>query len=131
MPERNAILALLGFVAKNADGDGFPILAGWNVGFDHALLKAAWGRHGLGWPFSHRMMDVQSVWAFWWGWDFKGLTHAASRVLGEAPQHRALPDALLTLRLLRMLLEGRESSWRDAAQSASESADHQRRAKSS
>ncbi|MDP2948058.1 MAG: 3'-5' exonuclease [Chloroflexota bacterium] len=131
IPERSAILGLLGFAAKHADGGPFPILAGWNISFDSEFLMAACRRHGLGWPFSHRMMDVQSVWAFHQGWNFNGLTDAARKILDDAPQHRALSDALLTLRLLKALFEGRDLGSRATPHNTTEDVEDQHRPTSS
>lgn len=106
LAEGEALRRLLAFAAEYADGDGMPTLSGWNVAFDEGFLRAAAARHGLEWPFSHKLLDIQSVWAFRQRWDFRGLTSAAMTLWGRAPSHRALPDALLALDILRASFGG-------------------------
>lgn len=99
-PEHEALQSLLDFTAQPL-GKGPVILAGWNVSFDQAFLREAFRRHRLRWPFGHRSLDIQSVWAFCHGWDFSGLTNASTLLFGATPQHRALSDALVTLEILK------------------------------
>jgi len=103
LPEKEAITSFLQFSIQSSDRDGPPVLSGWNVSFDAAFLKAAFLRHGVQWPFGHRTLDVQSIWAFRQRWDFSGLQNACATVLGKTPPHRALPDALITVEVLRKL----------------------------
>ena len=87
-------------------GDGAPpLLAGWNVWFDASFLRVLYEKAQRPWPFRHRVLDVQSV----------ALSHsrmgpisqevAIKETFDESQQHRALPDAMHTARLLRRFTE--------------------------
>jgi DNA polymerase III epsilon subunit-like protein len=87
------------------------VLAGCNVGFDRDFLVAGFGRHGVPWPMSHRMLDVRGV--AWLAWEAGGVDLAMGRTgqprldldsiakgCGFArtkKTHDALEDALMTL----------------------------------
>ncbi len=100
VPEVDAIAGLSEFVRYPLEG-GPVVLAGWNISFDQAFLMAAFRRVQIQWPFGHRSLDIQSVWAYANDWDFGGLTKASQKLFGGGPPHRAMPDALLTLEVLK------------------------------
>ncbi len=80
-----------------------PLLAGWNVWFDAAFLRSLYQRANIRWPFSHRLFDVQSVFAFFSNMDGASQSQAIAQVFGETQSHRALGDAQHTARLLAYL----------------------------
>lgn len=80
-----------------------PLLAGWNVWFDAAFLRSLYQRANIRWPFSHRLFDVQSVFAFLSNMDGASQSQAIAHILGENQSHRALGDAQHTARLLTYL----------------------------
>jgi len=44
--------------------EAVPLIAGWNVWFDVSFLKELYRRAQRAWPFSYRLLDVQSVVCF-------------------------------------------------------------------
>lgn len=102
--ENQALHAFRDFVERYQPYPGPFILAGWNVALDIAMLKAALERQCCSWwPFSHKTLDIQAIWAFCQNWDFGGLKNASKKVRGIGVEHRALPDARLSLDILRAL----------------------------
>lgn len=98
--EHEALARLRAFVSLPLT-QGPVILAGWNISFDQSFLQAAFKRHNMPWPFGHRTLDIQSVWAYCHNWDFSGLTAACQSLFGSVPRHRALSDAQVTLDVLK------------------------------
>lgn len=105
---------VVGMVARVGRLCRGAVLAGCNVGFDVAFLRAAFERCGVSWPFSHRMVDLQSLaWVAWeigaiWlpvgksGGPSLSLDSIAGAVgMGRAGgTHSAMEDAGLTLRAI-------------------------------
>ena len=93
-----AVVARFDAAVKSASV--IPILAGWNIWFDVAFLKSLYVRAAVRWPFGHRLIDVQSIFAFFSNLEPRSQSQAIRDVLGEVQSHRALDDAQHTARLL-------------------------------
>jgi DNA polymerase III epsilon subunit-like protein len=72
-----------------------PTLAGWNVWFDAAFMKALFKTAKIDWPFSHRLIDIQSIAAYFGGLKPASQAETVRRILHENQKHRALDDARL------------------------------------
>jgi DNA polymerase III epsilon subunit-like protein len=81
--------------------EGPVVLSGWNVWFDVSFLREMYRRVGQAWPFGHRMIDVQSIAAFFSGLCPASQSETIQLLLNENQSHRALGDARHTARLLR------------------------------
>jgi DNA polymerase III epsilon subunit-like protein len=120
LPEKEAMTDLALWVMLK----GERLLGGCSVSFDVGFLKAAFGRHRIGWPFSHRTIELRGV-----AW----LAHAAGvielpgksgggvrfdldAILGSVglrrsrQAHGALEDARLTLEAFNALVKAAEGS---------------------
>ncbi len=82
-----------------------PLLAGWNVWFDAAFLRKGYQRAGFVWPFSHRMLDVQSIVLFFARLHAISQEQVIESYLGEKQRHRALNDARHTAQVFRIFAE--------------------------
>lgn len=82
-----------------------PLLAGWNVWFDARFLRDLYQRTQRAWPFSHRLLDVQSIVSFHSMLAGLSQEKAIETFLNERQAHRALADAQHTARLLRLMAE--------------------------
>jgi DNA polymerase III epsilon subunit-like protein len=82
-----------------------PLIAGWNVWFDVSFLKDLYQRTQRAWPFSYRLLDVQSVVSFHSMLAGLSQEKAIEGFLNERQAHRALADARHTSRLLRLMAE--------------------------
>lgn len=82
-----------------------PLLAGWNVWFDATFLRELYRRARLTWPFSHRLLDVQSIVSFHSLLAGLSQEKAIKKFLNEQQVHRALADAQHTSQLLRLMAE--------------------------
>jgi DNA polymerase III epsilon subunit-like protein len=91
------------FHRKFGAADPLPWLAGWNVWFDVAFLKAHYERAGMRWPFPHHFLDVQSLILFRSRFRGASLSATVRSMLGEKQTHRAIDDARQTARVLTLL----------------------------
>lgn len=82
-----------------------PLIAGWNVWFDVSFLKDLYQRVQKPWPFSYRLLDVQSIVSFHSMLAGLSQEKAIETFLHEKQAHRALADARHTSRLLRLMAE--------------------------
>jgi DNA polymerase III alpha subunit (gram-positive type) len=82
-----------------------PVLGGWNVWFDAAFLRNMYERSAREWPFSHRLIDVQSVVSFYSLFADLSQHSVIEALLGEQQSHRAFDDARHTARILQLLAE--------------------------
>jgi ribonuclease T len=93
------------FNAEVLSQGSLPLLAGWNVWFDATFLRTLYERANRPWPFRHRLLDVQSVALFHSRMGATAQEAAIKEAFGEQQEHRALPDAMHTARLLRRFAE--------------------------
>jgi DNA polymerase III epsilon subunit-like protein len=114
VPERDAMGDLCLWLGSRRDG----VLAGCNVPFDAAFLRAAFLRHETPWPLSHRMLDLRGP--AWAAWEVGALELSQTKLgqprldldaiakacgLGRTNEtHDALEDALLTLGCFQALI---------------------------
>lgn len=82
-----------------------PVLSGWNVWFDVNFLRNLYERANQTWPFSHRLVDVQSIVSFHSQLAALSQGEIIENFLGEKQEHRALADARHTSRLLRLMAQ--------------------------
>ncbi len=82
-----------------------PLLAGWNVWFDAHFLRDLYQRTQRAWPFTYRLLDVQSIVSFHSMLADLSQEKAIETFLNERQAHRALADAQHTARLLRLMAE--------------------------
>lgn len=82
-----------------------PLIGGWNVSFDVMFLRTLYERAERKWPFSHRVLDVQSVVSFHSSLASVSQQEFIKRTFGEQQTHRALDDARHTGRILRLMAE--------------------------
>jgi DNA polymerase III epsilon subunit-like protein len=80
-----------------------PMLAGWNVWFDVAFMRALYDRTEIKWPFSHRFLDVQAIVLFFSRLHGPSLEKTVRSLLGEKQTHRAIDDARQTGKVLQNL----------------------------
>lgn len=80
-----------------------PLIAGWNVWFDVSFLRELYNRAQQSWPFSYRLLDVQSVISFHTWMTGISQEQAIEKFLNEQQQHRAFADASHTARLLQLV----------------------------
>lgn len=109
----HAIRQFLDFAPTDA------LLAGHNVGFDVAFLKAAFTRTGLEYPFDYHAIDVWSV-GFMCRAGMRNQDHlptlddfADALGLPRSARHTALEDAQITSGLLRKLRVASGEKWDD------------------
>lgn len=93
------------FHQKFGSAKPLPWLAGWNVWFDVAFLKAHYERTGVTWPFSYHFLDVQSLILFQSKFRGASLSGTVQSMLGDKQTHRAIDDARQTARVLTLLGE--------------------------
>ena len=93
------------FHARFCSDSSVPIIAGWNVWFDVAFLRALYDRTEIKWPFSHRFLDVQAIVLFFSRLDGPSLEKTVQSLLGEKQTHRAINDARQTGKVLQHLAE--------------------------
>jgi DNA polymerase III epsilon subunit-like protein len=91
------------FHRKFGSADPLPWLAGWNVWFDIAFLKAHYERVEMRWPFSYHFLDVQSLILFQSRLRGASLSATVRSMLGEKQTHRAIDDARQTASVLTLL----------------------------
>jgi len=82
-----------------------PLIAGWNVWLDVAFVKDLYQRVQRVWPFSYRLLDVQSVLSFHLLLAGISQEKAIEKFLNERQEHRALADARHTAKLLQQLAQ--------------------------
>ena len=91
------------FHKRFCSGPSIPVLAGWNVWFDVAFLRALYDKTEIQWPFSHRFLDVQAIVLFFSRLDSPSLEKTVKSLLGEKQTHRAIDDARQTGKVLQHL----------------------------
>jgi DNA polymerase III epsilon subunit-like protein len=82
-----------------------PLLAGWNVWFDVEFLRSLYARAGRTWPFSHRLLDVQSIVTFHAAFASVSQEEVVRKTFAERQRHRAVNDAFHTSRILHNMAE--------------------------
>lgn len=82
-----------------------PLISGWNVWFDVSFIKDLYQRVQRPWPFSYRLLDVQSVVSFHMLLAGISQEKAIEKFLNERQKHRALADASHTARLLQLVAQ--------------------------
>lgn len=92
-----------------------PLLAGWNVWFDMSFLRDLYGRAQRKWPFTHRLLDVQSIISFHLLMAGVSQEKAITKFLNDQQAHRALLDARHTGRLLQLFSQRYLSDLSDAS----------------
>ena len=95
------------FHKRFGSGDPLPVLAGWNVWFDVAFLRALYEKTELEWPFSHRFLDIQAIILFFSRLKGASLEETVKSIvgIGETQSHRAIDDARQTVKVLQHLAE--------------------------
>lgn len=116
MPEGQALADLTEWLRYRPMG---VTVAGHHVAFDVGFLKAAYGRYGMPYPFSHRTLDLRgAAWLAWERGDIvlpergAGPDFSLDGILSalglerSADGHCAKEDAELTLEAFRVLARG-------------------------
>lgn len=109
LDEREALAGFIRMAQRYRNKGKFPVLAGWNIHFDEAFLKAAFERQGIAWPFYFITFDVAFYWKhynlFEKGYpQFGGIEKAAREILDKSVPHDALGDVKITYELLQKFI---------------------------
>ena len=99
-----AIKSFDGWLKAKSNGEDL-FIAGWNPSFDVRFVRWYYDNMIMKWPFHYRVLDVQSINAFYQDFEFTDLKSVRS-----GQKHRALDDAFDVLSRLQEL-----ARWKDEA----------------